>query len=117
MKKISQLERTVNSAGKAFIGLHTLDVLSKINDDVPKIKIIENLFNHQEGFHDITIHGTQVRVNSLVRIIKEEKVVEALQLVLDSNMAVNMFAKNKARATIDMIFSGEIKIPKLDINY
>jgi len=114
MIRTSQLERRINNAGKSFIGLHMSNVLSMISDGYSKDAIIEKLYKNQVGFIDKGIRGTQTRVSSLFHIIKEENVVNALQIVIDSPVPLRNGAKERARETIEMIDSGEIKLPKLD---
>lgn len=110
---MSQIEREMYSSGKSFLGLYMEYVITCINEGMSKQRIVELLHARQVGFSDKDIAGTQNRVNALFNIIYYENVVKALNIVLDMKTERVKGAKKKATETLDKIYSGELKLPKL----
>ena len=108
-----QIEREMQSSGKAFLGLYMEYVITCINEGMSKHSIVELLYAHQVGFSDKNIERTQRRVDALFYIIYYDNVVKALNIVLDMKTERVNGAKKKATETLDKILSGELKLPKL----
>ncbi len=80
------LKRNIESAGGWFIGEYTALILSKFNelenDKDFKNEFVRDVF-HSQG-RDKDYGGTRTRVNAVIRIIKSNKVVDALEYIVDS---------------------------------
>jgi len=80
------LKRNIKSAGGWFVGEYTALILSKFNElekDLDfKNEFVRELFNSQGRDRDYS--GTRTRVNAVIRIVKSDKVIEALQYIVDS---------------------------------
>ncbi|WP_035287996.1 hypothetical protein [Clostridium sp. KNHs214] len=82
-----QFIKAYRSAGLWFVGLYMEAFLLRIDDlrdDVLKTKFIEEIYNNGQGF-DKDESGTRTRVNSLLRIIEGDRVIEALEVVINSS--------------------------------
>ena len=115
-RNIAKIEDDILSAGKTFLGQRLSDMLGRIaelDDRNLKNKLIEEYFYNQLGTYDKNIGGTRTRVNSVVRIIKSEKVLYALGLIDGSDIRVHPEAVANAKDTIRKIESGEILLPNL----
>lgn len=107
----------IKSAGQSFLGLRMADMLGRISeleDNETKKKIITEYYENQVGTYDKNFDGTRTRVNSIIRIIKADKVVYALEKVDGLDSRVLPEAVEKAKDTIKKIQSGEIKLPTLN---
>lgn len=109
-----EIKSDIKSAGKTFIAFRMADMLNNINrmdSQIQKTKLIEEYFDNQIGTFDKDIRGTTTRVNSLIRIIKADKVEYALNEVISSK--IDSVAISFAKDTLRKIQSGEIKLPEL----
>jgi hypothetical protein len=81
------LKRNVESAGGWFVGEYAALLLSNFNelenDKDFKHEFIGKIF-HSHG-RDSNFGGTRTRVNAVLRIIKTNKIVEALEYIIDSD--------------------------------
>jgi hypothetical protein len=80
------LKRNIESAGGWFVGEYIALILSKFNelenDKDFKNEFVREVFNSQG--RDKDYGGTRTRVNAVIRIIKSDKVIEALEYIVDS---------------------------------
>lgn len=109
-----QTESDVSIAGKAFICFNTEQLLQMIDDGLSRNNMIKNLYLTQEGFYDKNIDGTKARVNALLRIIRSDNLLYALNHIIESPFSLRVGAKDKAKDIIEKLHNGEIKLPKLD---
>lgn len=103
------LKRNIESAGGWFVGEYTALILSKFNelenDKDFKNEFVRDVF-HSQG-RDKDYGGTRTRVNAVIRIIKSNKVVDALEYIVDS-VRINKEepkAAQKAKETLSKIKS------------
>ena len=80
------LKRNIESAGGWFVGEYTSLILSKFNelenDKDFKNEFVREVFISQG--RDKDYGGTRTRVNAVIRIVKSDKVIEALEYIVDS---------------------------------
>lgn len=116
-RSIAKIEDDVKSAGQSFIGLRMEDLLLRLpelEDKLTKNKLIEEYYENQVGTRDKAIGGTRTRVNSVIRIIKADKVLYALSLIDGSDSRVLPEAVFGAKRLINRIKTGEVKLPVLE---
>lgn len=81
------LKRNIESAGGWFVGEYAASILNKFNelesDTDFKNEFVREVF-HNQG-RDKDFGGTRTRVNAVIRIIKSNKIIEALEYVIDSD--------------------------------
>ena len=84
-----ELRNVCRSAGLSFVGSFMGEFLDKremwSNPDTKEQFIAYMYSNYSQGGWDNDIKGTRTRVNCVIRIIESNKVVEALELVLNAN--------------------------------
>lgn len=110
----SKIDADIRSAGQTFIGLRMADMLCRISlleNITNKNGLIQEYFNNQVGTYDKDAGGTRTRVNSVIRIIKADKVIYALEKIDGTNPLVLPEAADKAKETINKIHNGKIKLP------
>lgn len=96
----TQYIRAYRSAGLWFVGMYMEAFLLRIDelvDDNSKAKLIEEIYDNGENTFDKDLSGTRTRVNSLYRIIKAGREIEALKKVIQSDRV----AKENPQAIID----------------
>lgn len=80
------LKRDIETSGGWFVGEYAAIVVDKYheleNDQDFKNEFIRDIF-HNQG-RDSDYRGTRVRINALLRIIRNNKIIEALEYVIDS---------------------------------
>jgi len=85
------LKRNIESAGGWFVGEYAVLILKKLNE-LESDKDFKNEFV-REVFHnhgrDKDFGGTRTRVNAVIRIIKSNKIIEALEYVIHSDRINN----------------------------
>ncbi|HEY9059214.1 MAG TPA: hypothetical protein VIO64_01740 [Pseudobacteroides sp.] len=83
-----QFDDAFTAAGAWFVGLYSEVVLAnieKLNDDREfKKQFIQSIYSKGNG-PDKNETGTNVRVNSLMRIINSRRIIEALEKIIDSS--------------------------------
>lgn len=104
------------SAGLWFVVIYMEVFLLSINelrDDVLKTKIIEEIYNKGKN-SDKDESGTRTRVNSLLRIIEGNRVIEALEVAIHSTRLSNDYPDgiNLAKDLLKRIQTGEFIIPE-----
>ena len=67
------------------------------------IKLIEKYFENQEGYSDKDIKGTRIRVNSTIKIIKENNIEYVLNKIIESKK-VPLNTVTKARKILEQQF-------------
>lgn len=81
------LKRDIESAGGWFVGEYSNSIIEKYNDLESnkdyKNQFIKDVFNNQG--RDSDYGGTRVRVNALLRIVRGNKVLEALNYIIASD--------------------------------
>ena len=81
------LKRNIESAGGWFVGEYAALIRNKFNqlenDKDFKNEFVGKVF-HNQG-RDKDYGGTRTRVNAVLRIIKSNKMVEALEYIIDSD--------------------------------
>lgn len=81
------LKRNIESAGGWFVGEYAALIQNKFNqlekDKEFKSEFVREVFHSQR--RDKDYGGTRTRVNAVLRIIKSNKMIEALEYVIDSN--------------------------------
>ncbi|GLB61743.1 hypothetical protein NCCP133_38720 [Cytobacillus sp. NCCP-133] len=81
------LKRNIESAGGWFVGEYAAEILNKFNqlenDKNFKNEFVREVF-HSQG-RDKDYGGTRTRVNAVLRIIKSNKTVEALEYIISSD--------------------------------
>ncbi|TSI10769.1 hypothetical protein [Lysinibacillus sp. BW-2-10] len=105
----SKIDRAIRSAGKSFLAYNLGELLNRIdelNDKNRKKKVIESLYLNQQGFYDKDISGTNIRVNTALKIISSNKVEDVLYLLLYESEKLDDEAKSKVEQTIKEIKSG-----------
>ncbi len=116
-RDISKINADIRSAGKTFLGLRMEDLLLRVDeldDKDLKKQLIKEYFHNQIETFDSRIGGTTTRVNSAIRIIKADMILDALKKICDSNSRVSLEAVSKAKETIRKIESGELLLPVLN---
>ncbi|MCM3800350.1 hypothetical protein M4A92_17485 [Caldibacillus thermoamylovorans] len=85
------LKRNIESAGGWFVGEYAALILNKFNelesDKDFKNEFVREIF-HNHG-RDRDFGGTRTRVNAVIRIIKSNKIIEALEYVIHSDRINN----------------------------
>lgn len=122
MKKLTRTQKQFKSdlkaAGLTFIGTYMADILrrkSVLDDTSVKAELAEEYYEHQITTSDTKVESTQSKLNAVLRIIKSEKVLEALDAVIISKKTiVDPRAKAKAKKCKQDILSGIISLPKLE---
>lgn len=112
-----QIINDIRAAGKSFLGMRMGDLLNRINElEKPELKkkLIEEYYENQAGTFDSKIGGTTTRVNSAIRIIKADRVVEVLEQIDESDKRVKEEAVIEAKKTLDNIRNGKLKLPVLE---
>lgn len=116
-RSLSKIDDDIRSAGKTFIGLHMANMLQRIDeleDNNSKTRLIQEYFDNQVGTFDNTLCGTRTRVNSVIRIIKADKVLYALKTIGKVSTTVLPKAVEQANRTIKEIEAGKIALPVLE---
>lgn len=116
-RSIQKIKDDVKSAGRFFLGIRMMDLLSRISeldDKEKKQKLIQEYYENQVGTFDKEFGGMRTRVNAAIRIIRADKVKYALSLIDGSDRRVLKEAVNMAKETIEKIDSGEISLPELN---
>jgi len=113
IESYADLVRLCKTAGLWYVGsfmMEFLDHRDEWSDPEKKNDFIKYMFD-EYGAGDTDISGTTTRVNAMIRIVESRKVVEALQLVLDSNDKKLGCDESKINAQfcLDLIAKGEIK--------
>ena len=99
-------ERYLQSAGMSFFVNRVEEILlniEKLKIKEEKIKLIEKYFANQEGYSDKDISGTRVRVNSVIKIIKENNIEYVLKKIIESKK-VPLSTVTKARKILEQQF-------------
>lgn len=99
-------ERYLQSAGMSFFVNRAEEILlniEKLKIKEEKIKPIEKYFANQEGYSDKDIKGTRVRVNSVIKIIKENNIKYVLNKIIESKK-VALSTVTKARKILEQQF-------------
>lgn len=99
-------ERYLQSAGMSFFVNRVEEILlniEKLKIKEEKIKLIEKYFSNQEGYSDKDIKGTRVRVNSVIKIIKENNIEYVLNKIIESKK-VPLSTVTKARKILEQQF-------------
>lgn len=99
-------ERYLQSAGMSFFVNRVEEILlniEKLKIKEEKIKLIEKYFENQEGYSDKDIKGTRVRVNSTIKIIKENNIEYILNKIIESKK-VPLNTVTKARKILEQQF-------------
>ncbi len=112
----AEILRDIRSAGLSFVGYYMEDLLlrtSELEDKERKKALIEEYYQNQIVTKDSKIGGTTTRVNSVIRIIKADKVVNVLKYIDGSNSQVSEVSVKKAKETLTKIQNGVIVLPKL----
>ena len=98
-----QFDDAFTAAGAWFIGLYADVVMVKIEnlntDKDFKKTFIQNIYNNGKG-PDKNETGTNVRVNSLMRIINGGRIIEALKKITDSARVKKDFPQAVVEAKI-----------------
>ncbi|MGQ4666837.1 hypothetical protein ACUIJN_13590 [Metabacillus halosaccharovorans] len=80
------LKRNIDSAGGWFVGEYATVMMDKYNElensKDSKIEFVKEIF-HSQG-RDKDYGGTRTRVNAVLRIIKSDKMIEALEYIIAS---------------------------------
>ncbi len=110
-----QFINSYRSAGLWFVALYMEAFILRIDeleDRLLKTKFVEEIYDNGENASDKNIGGTRTRVNSLYRIIKSNRVVEALEVATNSERLNREFpeAADEARDLLKRIRSGEFNI-------
>lgn len=96
------------------------------NCNINKVNFLYNRQSKQEFIYDIYIHDPILsddnlldiynRVESLLRIIKGNKVVDALKMVTqcDTNTIYDIYARQEAIYLLSLIKKNKISLPKFD---
>ena len=81
------LKRNIESAGGWFVGEYAGLIMNKFNelenDKDVKNEFVRDVF-HSQG-RDKDYGGTRTRVNAVIRIIKSNKLIEALEYIIKSD--------------------------------
>lgn len=81
------LKRNIESAGGWFVGEYAALIRKKFNqlenDKDFKSEFVREVFHSQR--RDKDYGGTRTRVNAVIRIIRSNKVIEALEYIIDSD--------------------------------
>ncbi|DAA99640.1 TPA: hypothetical protein CPT96_08035 [Candidatus Gastranaerophilales bacterium HUM_10] len=99
-------ERYLQSAGISFFVNRVEEILlniEKLKIKEEKIKLIEKYFENQEGYSDKDIKGTRIRVNSTIKIIKENNIEYVLNKIIESKK-VPLNTVTKARKILEQQF-------------
>ena len=99
-------ERYLQSAGMSFFVNRVEEILlniEKLKIKEEKIKLIEKYFSNQEGYSEKDIIGTRVRVNSVIKIIKENNIEYVLNKIIESKK-VPLSTVTKARKILEQQF-------------
>ena len=99
-------ERSLQSAGISFFVNRVEEILlniEKLKIKEEKIKLIEKYFENQEGYSDKDIKGTRIRVNSTIKIIKENNIEYVLNKIIESKK-VPLNTVTKARKILEQQF-------------
>ncbi len=112
-----QFQNAYRSAGLWFVALYTEAFLIRIDelqDEIKKTHLVEEIFNNGEGF-DKEECGTRTRVNSLWRIIRAGRIMQALELAANSSRLHREFpeAANAARDLLSRIENGSFAVPEV----
>ena len=112
-----QFQNAYRSAGLWFVALYTEAFLVRIDelrDDVKRTHLVEEIFNNGEG-PDKTEGGTRTRLNSLWRIIRAGRIVQAIELAANSSRLQREFpeAAQTARELLNRIENGSFAIPEV----
>ena len=95
-----QFINSYRSAGLWFVALYMEEFLLRVDeldDDLLKNKLIEEIYDNGENTFDKEISGTRTRVNALYRIIKAGRVIEALEIAINSKRLKKSFLKQLVR--------------------
>lgn len=107
-----ELKDVCRNAGLWYVGSFMLEFLkrkSEWKDETKKLTFIESMFEEYEGI-DKDISGATTRVNAMIRIIESDKVVDAMNLVLEANdkkLGCHQ-SKINAQAVLDLIAEGKL---------
>ena len=111
-----ELRDVCRSAGLSFIGSFMGEFLDKrdiwSNPDTKKQFIAYMYSQYAQSGWDNDITGTRIRVNCVIRIIESNKVLEALNLVLEANDNKLGCPESKinARFILDGLKNGSYKL-------
>lgn len=115
-KQISdkQFTNCYRSAGLWFVALYMEAFILRINelkDSVSKTKFIEEIYNNGDNTFDKDVSATRTRVNCLLRIIESGRVIEALEVVVNSRLKKQFpEAVYEAEKLLERISTGDIKL-------
>jgi len=110
----AEVLRALRSAGFSFFVLKVEDMLSRtreLDDKLLKDKLTEEYFETQSGFKDSKSSGTRVRVNSTYRIIRANRVEDALEMIINIGTSNSLYVE-KAKEIKQKIEKGEIAVPQ-----
>lgn len=112
----SEMGRKIQTAGTWFVGSFMGEILLhylECCDDVEKkLSFIEYMHKEYGEALEYTYDTTKTKCYAVFSIIKEQKVVEALDYVLQSNdKKVFDGGKENAQAVLDSIRDGKYKLP------
>ena len=107
-----ELKKVCRNAGLWYVGSFMGEFIKRKaewKDETKKPAFIQSMFEEYEG-SDKNISGTTTRVNAMIRIIESDKVVDAMNLVLEANdkkLGCNQ-SKINAQAVLDLIAEGKL---------
>lgn len=112
----SEMVRKIQTAGTWFVGSFMGEILlhySECCDDVEKkVSFIDYMHKEYGEALEYTYDTTKTKCYAVFSIIKEQKVIEALDYVLQSNDKKTFDGgKENAQAVLDSIRDGKYKLP------
>ena len=104
IRKLIILDNKLNDLKKYNIEVENSTInIEKLKIKEEKIKLIEKYFENQEGYSDKDIKGTRIRVNSTIKIIKENNIEYVLNKIIESKK-VPLNTVTKARKILEQQF-------------
>lgn len=112
-----QFQNAYRSAGLWFVALYTEAFLIRIDelkDEIKRTHLVEEIFDNGEGF-DKEESGTRTRVNSLWRIIRAGRIIQALEVAVSSSRLQREFpeAAKTACDLLSRIENGSFTVPEV----
>lgn len=111
-----QMIRKIQTAGSWFTGVFMEEILRaypKIHDDAnEKMKFIEYMHSEYGKNLDYEFDSTKTKCYAIIAIIREHRVLDALDYVIQSNdKKVDPDAKENAMELLDKIVKDEVILP------
>ena len=115
----NELIEKFESASPWFVGLYMetfLNNLSSLSNKQDKNKFTHDIHRYDPILIDENILDIYNRVESLLKIIKSNRVLDALKMVLDydTDTIYDIYARQEAIYLLSLINNGKVTLPKFN---